>query len=256
MASEDSKYDANQKHPKIEYKGKYPNLIVTQGVDGYQIIRSIEPGQESFFEIFPSGNYRGVGPKGEQVEVTVDKKHEYNADGKSVTTDGHHDEKTGGSYRKNVDGGSSQEVAGNQYQGGGGVVISGSQSSHIHSVTSGDHFQTTEGDVTTDHTGNVHHNITGDFVQFTTGHRVESVVGEYSINNQTGNFDVQTDVGKTRIFSGDKMLIKSSTEIKLNVDQSIITMKNSSIKLEVGDSFILITPAGIELKGARIDLNK
>jgi hypothetical protein len=232
-------YDSNQKHPKIEYKGTYPNLHVTQGLDGYQIIRSLEPGSESFFEIFPSGNYRGHGPDGQQVDVTVDKKHEYNGDGKSSTTDGHHDEKVGGSHRQNVDGGAHKEVAGNQYHGGGGVVVSGSQDSHIHSVTSGDHFHTTEGDMITDHTGNVNHNITGDLVQQVTGNHYEMITGEFGINNQGGSTDITTDSGSTRIFSGSDILIES----------------NIKIVLKVGSSTITIASGNITLKSPRIDLN-
>jgi hypothetical protein len=232
-------YDSNQSHPKIEYKGTYPNLHVTQGADGSQTIRSLEPGSESYFEVQPSGSYTGHGPDGQHVQVTVDKKHEYNGDGKSSTTDGHHDEKVGGTHRQNVDGSTHKEVSGNQFSGGGGAVISGSQDSHIHSVTSGDHFTTTEGNVITDHTGHVNHNITGDFVEQVTGNRFEMVTGDYGINNQGGNYDIQTDSGKTRVFSGSDILIESGTKITL----------------KVGSSTITITDSNITVKSTRIDLN-
>ena len=233
-------YDPNQKHPKIDYEGEYPNLHVTQGADGHQTIRSLEPGKESYFTVEPTGNYTGYGPQGQRVSVAVGKTHDYVAGGSSSTIDGHADVKVGSTMRTNVDGGVEQEIGGAMYEGVGEIAISGSLDSRIDASVGGDGFQVTEGNIVTDHTGDVNHNVSGSLVQQVTGDRADIVGNDWAINVQGGNMDTQVDSGKVRIKAGSDILIESDTKITI----------------KVGDSTIIIGPAGIEIKSTRIDLNK
>ena len=244
-------YDPNQAHPKIDYKGTYPNLHVTQRADGSQELRSLEPGKETYFDVQPTGNYTGYGSDGAVVEVTVGKKHEYNADGTSKTTDGHADEKVSGSSRTTISGASHNEVAGNKYDGAGGVVVTGSNDSQI-THSSGDIFHTTDGNHITDHTGTVNHNITGDFVEQITGHKVSIVNGEFGTNVQGGNVDVQVNDGKYRLKAAKEILIDSDTSITLKVGQSTIVITSDTITATVNG----INGKGISIKSDGVRITK
>jgi type VI secretion system secreted protein VgrG len=235
MATE---YDPNNAHPKIPFKGTYPNLWVTQRADGSQEIRSLEPGQESFFVVQPTGNYTGHGPDGAEIKVTVGKQHSYNADGTSQTTDGHTDTKISGSNRSSIAGSDHSETAGNKYSGGGGVCVVGTKGSQI-THSDGDVFHVSEGNIVTDHTGSVNHNYTGDFVDQVNGNKVNMIKGEYGVNISEGNYDMQIDAGKARMWASDDILIEST----------------SKITLKVGGSTIVIEPSVITIKSAKVDIN-
>ena len=230
--------DYNVKHPKLPYEGNYPNLHVSQDAAGGQIIKSLEPGSEAYFEVQPSGSYSGHGPDGARVEVVVGKTHGYHGDGHSQTIDGQADQKVGGSMRSNSDGGRSSETAGDSYSGGGGHSVQGSGDSQV-GHSSGDVFATTEGNHTTQHDGNVMHSMNGDMVMQITGNKHEMISGEWGLNNQGGNMDIQVDAGKFRLFVGNDILIQSTT----------------SITLMVGSSIINITPSGIVIKASKVDVN-
>ena len=224
-------YNPNQAHPKIDYKGTYPNLHVTTRPDGSQEIRSMEPGKEASFIIHPDGSYTGQGPDGQSVSVTTGKSHTYNADGTSSTTDGHSDSKVSGTSRSTTEGGSHSETAGNQSSAGGGASISGTLDSQINTSAGGDGFQTTEGNIVTDHTGNVNHNITGDSVEQITGNKIEMVTGEYGMNLQGGNLDIQLDAGKARLKAASDILIDSDTKITLKVGATTFVLDTNSITI-------------------------
>lgn len=227
------KYDPNTKHPNIEFKGKYPNLWVDTFPDGHQTLRSLQPGQESFFTIEPAGNYTGHGPDGQKVSVTVDKEHEYGADGKSSTLDGHSDSKVAGTSRTNVDQSTNSETGGNKYEGGGGLHISGSRDSKMDASTGGDHYQTTSGNVTSDHEGNRHQNVSGDIVTQIRGNKVTIVGGDEAINNQGGSVDFKIDKGKFRLKAADEIIIDSDTKIILKVGGNSIVMDSSGVTATV-----------------------
>jgi hypothetical protein len=223
-------YDPNNAHPKIPFKGTYPNMWVTQRADGSQEIRSLDPGNESYFEIQPTGNYTGHGPDGAEIKVTVGKQHSYNADGTSQTTDGHNDTKISGSNRTAIAGSDHSETAGNIYEGGAGVRVMGTQGSQI-THSDGDIFHVSEGNIITDHTGSVNHNYTGDFVDQVNGNKMNMIKGEYGINISEGNFDTQIDAGKARVYAVDDILIESGTKITLKVGTSTIVITASSIQI-------------------------
>jgi hypothetical protein len=238
-------YDPNQAHPKIDFLGTYPNLHVIQD-HALQILKSLEPGKESLFQVLPTGNYTGFGPDGAEVSVTVGKKHQYNADGKSTTTDGHQDEKVGATKRSTISGDAHTETAGNKYDGNGGVVVSGSNDSQI-THSSGDVFHTSEGNHITDHTGSVNHNFTGDYVEQTTGNKIVIVNGENGVNVQTGNMDTQVSDGKYRIKAAKEILVDSDTSITLRVGDSIIVITTNSITATVGKKGISIKSDGVRI---------
>lgn len=228
------KYNPNTKHPKIEFKGKYPNLWVDTFPDGHQTLRSLQPGQESFFAVEPAGNYTGHGPSGQKVSVTVDKEHEYGADGKSSTLDGHSDSKVAGTSRSNVDKSASSETGGNKYEGSGGHHISGARSSKMDASTGGDHYQTTAGNITTDHDGDKHQNISGDVVEQVHGNKVTIVGNDIAINNQGGSVDFKIDKGKYRLKAADEIIFDSDTKITFRVGSSSIVMEKSGITATTG----------------------
>ena len=232
-----TEYDPNNAHPKIPFKGKYPNLHVIQD-HAQQILKSLEPGSESLFHVLPTGNYSGYGPDGAEVNVTVGKQHKYNADGHSATTDGHQDSKVSGTKRDTTKGGHHAETAGNQYTAGGGTKIESTKDSQINQ-SEGDGFHVTEGNMVTDHTGSVNHNYTGDLVQQVTGNKVDMIKGEYGVNVSDGNYDIQIDGGKARMWASDDILIESTTKITL----------------KVGGSTIVIEPSVITIKSAKVDIN-
>jgi hypothetical protein len=230
-------YDPNQAHPKIPYKGTYPNLLVTTRPDGSQEIRSIEPGQEASFIIHPDGSYSGVGPDGQHVSVQTGKSHSYNADGVSSTADGHSDSKVSGTSRSTTEGGSHSETGGNQSSAGGGAKISGTNDSQINTSAGGDGFHTTEGNIVTDHTGDVHHNIMGNDISQITGNKIEMISGEYGIHVQKGNFDLTLDNGKIKI--------EASDEIELRVGDNYININRNGIGIQ-HKGFINIYATGSE----------
>jgi hypothetical protein len=223
-------YDPNQAHPKIDYKGTYPNLWVTQRPDGSSERRSLDPGNETVFETEASGNYTAHGPDGALVIATVGKQHSYNADGTSQTTDGHADEKVGGTKRETTDGGTHEETGGNKYEGGGGVKLSGSHDSEINH-SNGDGWNNTEGNIVKNHDGDTHHSIVGNNIEQTTGHRVTIVNGEKGISVVGGNMDTKVAGGKYQVKAAKAITIDSDT----------------SITLQVGQSYIQIFPNGIEI---------
>lgn len=251
--------DSNKKHPLIKFTGRYPNIYVTQGIDGYQNIRSLEPGSEAFFEIFTSGSYRSHGPSGEEVRVTMGKKHEYGADGASSTFDGHVDEKIGATKRSNVDGSRHAETAGNISEAGGGVKIEGIKDSKIEAQTKGDKYGTTKGNVVTEHTGNVHTVTIGDVVNVYKGNFHETVSdGDAGINVQQGSLDTKINAGKMRYDVAQNISIISHDQINMLVDKGAGTISAKAltkITLEVGGSKIEISEGGIKMTAPRIDLN-
>jgi hypothetical protein len=230
--------DYNVKHPKLPYDGNYPNMHVYQDASGYMTVRSLEPGKEAGFEVQPTGSYSGNGPDGARVEAVVGKTHTYHGDGHSQTIDGEQDHKVAGNQRSNSDGSRSSETAGDSYSGGGGHSVHASNDSHaMH--TNGDSFNTTEGDHVTDHTGDIHYSVTGDYIHSVTGHKIEIVNGEYGINSQDGNMDIQLDNGNFRKHVNGTILIESTQKITFKVGGSTITM----------------TPDNITIVSNRVDIN-
>jgi hypothetical protein len=244
-------YDPNQAHPKIDYNGTYPNLWVTQRPDGSSERRSLDPGNEAVFQTEASGNYTAHGPDGALVVATTGKQHNYNADGTSQTTDGHADEKVGATKRETTAGGAHEETGGNKYEGGGGVKLSGSHDSEINH-SNGDGWNNTEGNIVTNHEGNVNHNYTGDFVEQTTGHRVSIINGEYGVNVQKGNMDVQVTDAKYRLKAAKEILIDSDTSITLKVGSSTIVITSDTITATVGG----INGKGISIKSDGVRITK
>jgi len=229
----------NVKHPIITFDGTYPYLHVTSDAAGGQILKSIQPGMESHFEVQPSGSYHGHAADGSKVEVTANGHWQYHGNGHSTTTDGNHDHKVSGVTRQNHDGGKSTEVNGDDYHGGAGHKIIGTADTQYHH-SSGDVFNTVDGNLVADRVGDVHENIFGDHVKQITGNRFDMISGEWGINSQDGNVDMQIDNGKLRI--------KSSGNILINSD--------STITLQVGSQTIVITSSGITINASAVKFVK
>lgn len=216
-------YDANVAHPKIDYLGSYPNLQVTQGADGSQTIRSLEPGNESYWEIQPSGSYRGYGANGQTVEVNTGKKHEYNADGHSMVIDGQSDYKVSGNHRFNVAGDHHIEAGGGIYSGANGNIINTAKGNIITSSTGGDIRNIAE--------GNWIDQIKGDASRVVSGHAVEQVTGSKTVTSVAD------------------MVFNSKASITLQCGQCSITITPNEIYIvgpniintSAADNFVLLS---------------
>jgi hypothetical protein len=221
----------NAKHPDSTFDTEYPYNQATITRGGHEFHINDAPGKESLRWAHTKGSYIEINHEGRLVQAVVDKSYQYNADGVSVTVDGHSDTKTSGTVRDNSDGARSSETGGNIYTGGGGISIHGTQDSSISSSAGGDKFETTSGNIVTDHEGSVNHNITGDFVECITGNKSEILMGDWAFNNQSGSVDMQIDSGKFRLFDASDILIESQTKITFKVGSSIIVMKSDGISI-------------------------
>jgi len=247
--------DYNQKHPKIVFDGNYPYVHVTQDAGGGQTINNITPGMESFFQIQPSGSYYGHAADGSKVEATANGTWTYSGNGSSTTVDGNHDVKVSGGSRQNHDSGVSKEINGDDYHGGSGHQLHGTTDSKYHH-SSGDVFNTIDGDLVQDRNGNVHDNIEGDEVRSVHGNKTDILYGEWGINSQDGNVDMQIDSGKLRIKAFDTIVIDSDTSIKLQVGKASIFVNPSSIVLTIGNSIIDITSDNIVINSTTVNVNE
>lgn len=247
--------DYNLKHPKLPWQGTYPYLHVTQDAGGGQTLKSIQPGNEAYFEIQPSGSYYGHAADGSKVEAVANGTWSYSGNGASTTVDGNHDVKISGVSRQNYDSGRSAEVAGDDYHGSSGHQVFGTSDTQYHH-SSGDVFNTIDGNLVTDRVGDIHENILGDSVQQVTGNRSDIVNGEWALNNQSGNVDFQIDVGKFRLKDASDILIDSDTSITLKVGQSSIVINPTSILLTIGNSIINMTSQLIVIDSTTVKVNE
>ena len=221
--------DANTAHPESTFGIEYPYNIATITRGGHEFHINDTPGKESIKIYHTNGTYWEINETGRVVNNVVGKQYQYNADNVATTMDGHNDTKVYGTQRTNIDGSTSSETGGNEYSGTSGITVNGNKGSVYNASTEGDRFDTTKGNVVTDHEGSVNYNITGDFVQQTTGNRAEMIDGEMSFNVQGGNMDTQVDGGKYRVKADGEILIESDVKITLKVGKSTITMLPSKI---------------------------
>lgn len=104
------------------------------------------------------------------------------------------------------------------------MSVNASKDSQVNAATGGDKFETTSGNIITDHDGHVNYNITGDLVTQVTGHKIDMITGEYGVHVSGGNMDIAIDGGDYKV--------ESPTKILLVVGSSSITMTPNKITIK------------------------
>ena len=178
-------YDPKVAHPKIPVEADYPYLLSTIRPDGSQELRSIQPGKEAYSEIEASGNYRSYDKDGNQVEVSIENRHQYIGGSLVTTVDNQHDLSVGGSVKLVAGGEVYVESKGNQYFNTEGQVITLSKGSQINVTTEGDKQIVVGGDLIINVAGNLNQLVEKDVISQVNGARSEVVSGDYTINSPT-----------------------------------------------------------------------
>ena len=223
--------DANTAHPASTFETEYPYNQATITRGGHEFHINDAPGKESIRIAHTAGTYWEIDRDGRLVQSVVGKRYEYNADNVATTTDGHSDSKVSGSGRSVTGGGTLSETGGNVYSGAGGIEISGTSGSKIDSSTGGDGFQTTAGNVVTEHEGDVNHSVVGGMVTQVTEDRADIIGKDYAVSVQEGSMDVQATEGKIRLKAAQDIIIDSDSKIRLQVGDSYIEMTANKIVL-------------------------
>jgi hypothetical protein len=153
-----------------------------------------------------------------------------NAGSSSNNTDGNVDVSNQSTENRNTKGDSGGATGGIQYEGST-KKVGGSQEGNFDVVPGGKSFISKDGDSVVKLTGDQHTSITGDKVDVIVGNKMNIVDGEFGINVQGGNYDLQLDSGKARIKAGNDILIDSDTKITLKVGSSTIVIDSSSITI-------------------------
>jgi hypothetical protein len=159
----------------------------------------------------------------------------YSLGGKSGTTDSHQDAYNGATNRTNVAGGEHKNVGGDQ-----GIATGGSKSSSTGGGeakgTSGkslaDNYRYVSGDNTVRYDGSEYIHRDGNSMTTMGGSKYEVLKnGEWGLNVQSGNWDIQVDAGQGRLFVQQPLLIESPAKITFKVGGSTITMEPAQITL-------------------------
>lgn len=249
--------DPNKRLPETPSASKelrYPYFRVEQDVSGNKTVVSRIPGDKSsdFSEKYSStGSYEAVEAHPDRGEIRTSLNAgdvmSYTTGGSAVNVDGHSDQSVKSTSRTSVAGDSSTQVgrngssmiAGQEMSGRGGPQISRGKAGSSGTGDDNKTYSSSGGDMVNEHTGNYHEAYRKNLVTSVTKNAVTMVnSGDYSLHVQSGNYDAQAK-GKSRIYSEGELLIESATKITL----------------KVGGSTVVISSAGIDIDGSRIDLN-
>lgn len=175
---------------------------------------------------------------GKEKGVSVSAKNQstsYNYYGSSGTSEGGVDAYNGTTERINTKGGTHRNTAGDLAQAVGGTTTTSSAGGQAHGTSGAsiaDSYIYTSGDKTIRHDGSEYVHRDKDQVTTIGGTKYEVVKeGEWGLNVQNGNFDIQADVGKGRMFIQNELLVESPTKIIFKVGTSTITMEPGKITL-------------------------
>lgn len=229
-----------------EDDGLYPNISGYATLNGAHYYRHENPeNPDATVEetLNADGSYKTVEVHADRKGFVSELSHEtrsYNSGGHSQQTDGHHDRNVESTDRQNTAGDSGKESGGDVYDGAGGKKIGGSKDDSFENNSGGNTYKTSSGDQITEHTGGQFTSIDGDRVDGIKGNKITMIgEGDYGINVQSGNMDIQIDSGKKRIKAGNDILIESDTKITF----------------KVGGSTIVIEPSKITIVSDRVDIN-
>ncbi len=226
----------------------YPNVFGERGPCGETTIKysdRSDVGKYSKQSIEATGSFTHLSADSEEKEnissMSVGNVFDYVADGKTSQTDGHVDENTMSTWRRNAMGdiGESGRQSLIAYTNGGAHVYGAAKTEVVAGGSSTFSALGTFGDQVCEHSGNCHESFEKDKVQVIAGNKITMVEGgDYAVHVQSGNYDAHIQQ-KGRIYSSSDLLIESG----------------SKITLKVGGSTIVITSGGIKMVSPRIDLN-
>jgi hypothetical protein len=256
--SEKAPYDDGRSEPRYPYvRGEADILGATKTV--YADPANYE---KSFTETFNHDASFTINETGDDDKkgLTNSLNHEvreYSSGGTSSTSDGHRDEACldkKGSKRQNFAGDSGVSAGGNIYSGAGETTIGGSKSGGF-SHDQGDTYSATTGIRIFQHTGDTNIDHEGDYVNNTTGNRADLVNGEFAMNIQGGNMDIQVDSGKFRVKSGAELIVESDVTITIKVGSNVITINQAGITINAAAGKVDILATGkIKTLGTQTDV--
>jgi hypothetical protein len=160
---------------------------------------------------------------------------------------GHSVERVAGGSHSQKGNGSNEENAESKTEANDGTVQKASSASSKDMSKGGNGQQHHEGDMTFSvEDGGMHYNVAKDFTVTSTGDLIHF--------ESSGDLSFKTKTNETHKTSGKTTIdTKGTTRIYSVGDINIISQ--ATITLRVGDSYILITPSGITIKAARVDIN-
>lgn len=227
-----SSNNTNLRMPQLNAPGSntYPYVEFSAFRDGSWDRRIVYPGKEAYSHGHMLGSFHEVDATGAHKEHSISDRWEYTKQGKTVTAEGNHDSKIGGSDVKYI----SQDV----YHEHGSDHMKAIGGSSIH-VSAGTHFQmgvkgnqvASTGDHVTDHNdGSSHINVEGDHIHFIGNNKYESIGGENGVYVPKGNMDVNVNK-KLNLQASMELTLSSNVSVTIKVGTSIITVNSGSINI-------------------------
>ena len=221
-----------------------------------------EPDKNSSITMSPSGSYESIQQDSERKEIRTNlnpgETRSYTGGGASIQTDGHTDDNSESTRRTVTAGDEGRQGGKNLYQGFAENVIEGSKNKFTATMGASESkvYETSKGDIVSEHTGNEHKSYEGDKVTSVKGNNINMIQeGDHSLHVQGGNMDTRVESGKLQIFSGDNMIVNTAAQATYRSIGDMLITSDSKITIKVGGSEIIITSDNITIKSARIDLN-
>lgn len=220
---------------------------------------------ESYSEqtLKPSGSYKATNYDDQKKEITASlapgEVRNYVGGGQSNQTDGHHDDNGEQTRRVVTKHDSGFENGRNQYAGvkENRITVAKNEFRMTVGASESKDWQTSKGDIVSEHTGNEHRSHEGDSVHSIKGNKITMVnEGEYSIHVQAGNMDTRIEDGKHKIYSGDNMFIETGAKLSVNAASDITITSQTKITFKVGGSSIEIVDGQITLTAGSIKMVK
>jgi hypothetical protein len=226
------KVDKNQKLPDSDLEGKYPYIQATQTLGGHERVINNTPGDESSYTFEPSGTFEEVNADGQKMTLVADKFYQYINQGSTFTTEAGEDNRAEVTRNCCGDGGSHEENGANSSRAVYGQSADISKGNTYEQTTGVSYNVANEDCCNWYNDANDHNRTKGDQVSFIEGTKYQQITqGEYGIHVPDGNIDFQCDSGKTRIKSGNDILIDSDSKITLKVGSSTIVIESSKITI-------------------------
>lgn len=227
---------------------KYPYVYGERDNNGGHTLkyRSLkEPEKASSEELSPSGSYKTVQYDENKKEIITrlnpGETRTYTSGGTSSHIDGHDDISIKSTQRTTVDGDIGVQTGKDYLIGVHDTYIEAvkDKATGVMGGSESKTYNTSEGDVVQEHSGNYHEAFEKDRVTSVAKNSILMVKdGDHAIHVQSGNFDTHI-AQKGRIYADSDILIESK----------------SKITLKVGQSVIIITPDNISIIADRVDLN-
>jgi hypothetical protein len=239
--------DSTKAPPKIidtwsnKFTLKYTAMSGSRGACGETTMKHSDRsdvGSYSWQKIEATGSCSTLSADSEEKQnsssLNVGNMFDYVADGKSSQTDGHIDENTMSTWRRNAMGdvGESGQKSLITYTNGGAHVYGAAKSEIVTGESSTFSGVGTFGDQVNEHSGNWHEAFEKDHVQAVKGNKITMVEGgDHALHVQSGNYDAHIQQ-KGRIYSESDLLLESASKITLKVGASTIVITAGSIEMD------------------------